>query len=183
MNDTNMTGNNNDKKSFNQGSNGSLPAQNASLHSSNANTSEQEKRAQNAPENKGTSQSSSNQQSASHNSSNKSSSMQPTQEREKFQSDFSGFMGEVENLLSRGGTLSAEALEASKAELSARMQNFKQQWSNLSEKTSENANHAVGVCQDYVRARPLQTVGIALGVGVLVGFLLRGSGSSNKEEM
>lgn len=176
MNDTNMTGNNNDKKSFNQGSNGALPAQNASLHSSNSNTSEQDKRAQNTPENKGASQSSGS--SGSH----KSSSMQPTQEREKFQSDFSGFMGEVENLLSRGSTLSAEALEASKAELSARMQNFKQQWSNISEKTSENANHAVGVCQDYVRARPLQTVGIALGVGVLVGFLLRGSGGS-KEEM
>ncbi|MFC4158388.1 DUF883 family protein [Chitinimonas lacunae] len=180
MNDTNMTGSNDKRSSASNGA--GMPSQNAPLHS----TTDQEKRAHHAPENAGARKEGSSQGSShgsqGNQSGNRSGQMQHTQERDKFQADFSSFMSDVENLLSRGSTLSGEALDASKAELSARLQSFKNQWSDLSEKTSENATHVVAVCQDYVRARPLQSVGIALGVGALIGFLLRGNGGRRETD-
>ncbi|GAB3247080.1 ElaB/YgaM/YqjD family protein [Chitinimonas naiadis] len=92
--------------------------------------------------------------------------------QEMFKEDLSSFITEVESLLGQGSSLSAEALAASKAELSERMASVKTQLVDLGERTEEGAEQAVGFAQDYIRNRPLQSVGIALGVGAVVGYLL-----------
>ncbi|PHV09633.1 DUF883 family protein [Chitinimonas sp. BJB300] len=92
--------------------------------------------------------------------------------QEQFQKDLSAFVSDVESLLSRGGSLSAEALQVSKEQLSEKMLGIKEQLSEFSEKYSETTSHAVDIAQDYVRSRPLQSVGIAFGVGAVVGLLV-----------
>ncbi|MGQ5524986.1 DUF883 family protein [Chitinimonas sp. PSY-7] len=92
--------------------------------------------------------------------------------QEQFQKDLSAFVNDVESLLSRGGTLSAEALQVSKEQLSEKMEGIKEQLSEFGEKASETTSHIVDVARDYVRTRPLQSVGVAFGVGAVVGLLM-----------
>lgn len=95
-----------------------------------------------------------------------------TPAQEQFQRDLSAFVSDVESLLGRGDALTSEAMQAAKEQLGKRTQEIKAQLNELGEQASQTTNHTLEVAQEYVRERPLASVGVALGVGAVVGLLL-----------
>jgi len=92
--------------------------------------------------------------------------------QQAFHEDLSGFIAEVESLLGQGTSLSAEALAASRAQISERLAGVKTQLVELGEEAGQGTEQMVDAARGYVRERPLQSVGIALGLGLAVGYLL-----------
>lgn len=103
---------------------------------------------------------------------NKARQVPASEAQQNFREDLSGFITEVESLLGQGASLSAEALAASRAQISERLAGVKTQLVELGEEASLEAEQMTDAARGYVRERPLQSVGMALGVGVIVGYLL-----------
>ncbi|QNM95630.1 DUF883 family protein [Chitinimonas koreensis] len=86
--------------------------------------------------------------------------------------DFSSLIGEVEKLVSHGGALTAEALEATRQRLAEEARVAKARLGELGDAASEKAEEARSMGEDYIRANPWKAVGIAAASGAVVGFLL-----------
>jgi len=91
---------------------------------------------------------------------------------EQFRAELSDLLREMEVLIGRAGTLSRDALQASKDQLMEKVQNIKNQLNEYGEKTSESTQRTMQIAQAYVRTKPLKAVAIALGIGAFFGLML-----------
>lgn len=92
--------------------------------------------------------------------------------REQLSADLSALLSDVDVLLDRAGSLSREALQSSKEQLIEKMHQIKAQLNDLGEKAAQSKQHTVETVQTYVRAKPLKSLGVALGAGIFLGMLL-----------
>ena len=85
--------------------------------------------------------------------------------------DFQSLISEGESLLKSTTSLSGEALAQARNKFRDKLNDAKTQVATLSDAAQQKGRQAVGATEDYVRANPWPAVGMAVGVGFLVGAL------------
>ncbi len=79
---------------------------------------------------------------------------------------------ELDSLTSRISSMSEFELAAAKEKLLARMESTKAAARTVAADLTQHFNHGVDVTTDHVKERPLQSVAVAAGVGILLGMLI-----------
>jgi ElaB/YqjD/DUF883 family membrane-anchored ribosome-binding protein len=76
-------------------------------------------------------------------------------------------------LMLRVTGMSEEDLNASYDRIIERFNTLSESARDMATQASDQFNHSVEATTDYVKEKPLQAVGIAAGVGLLIGLLMR----------
>ncbi len=98
---------------------------------------------------------------------------QSRQARERVMADLKMLAGDVEDLLrATAGDVSEKAKEA-RARVSAALERAKASYSDLQARGMESATAAARRADDTIRGHPYESIGVAFGVGLLLGVLLR----------
>ncbi len=79
---------------------------------------------------------------------------------------------DLDNLVSRISSMTEHELAAAKEKLLAKVESTKIAARGVAADVSQQLHHGVDVTTDYVKERPLQSVAVAAGVGVLLGMLI-----------
>jgi ElaB/YqjD/DUF883 family membrane-anchored ribosome-binding protein len=91
----------------------------------------------------------------------------------KLLEDLQVVVRDAEALLQATATHTGERIDAVRARAEQSLQQAKARLSSVEEETLQAARDAAAAAQDYVKKNPWQSVGIAAGVGLLIGLLLR----------
>jgi ElaB/YqjD/DUF883 family membrane-anchored ribosome-binding protein len=89
--------------------------------------------------------------------------------REKLTSDFKALVGDVEELLKSTSSQAGESI----ADLRQRLGNKLEEWKKQERALREKAEEGKASVEAYLREKPWITVGIAAGIGLVLGSLLR----------
>jgi len=95
------------------------------------------------------------------------------QSTSNLRSELSNLKSDLDALLSRASTLSDTELKDARDRLMNQFNSMRQTAQSMAGQASKQLSHGVDVTTDYVKQKPLQSVAIAAGVGLLVGALLR----------
>lgn len=79
---------------------------------------------------------------------------------------------ELDSLTSRISTMSELELADAKERLLAKMESTKVAAKGVAAEVTQQFNHGVDVTTDYVKERPLQSMAVAAGIGILLGMLI-----------
>ena len=79
---------------------------------------------------------------------------------------------ELDDLISRISSMSDLELVAAKEKLLAKIESSKVAAKGVASDITQQLNHGVGVTTDYVKERPLKSMAVAAGVGILLGMLI-----------
>jgi ElaB/YqjD/DUF883 family membrane-anchored ribosome-binding protein len=85
--------------------------------------------------------------------------------------DFQSLINEGESLLKSTTSLSGEALAQARDKFRDKLNDAKTQVAALSDAAQQKGRQVVGATESYVRANPWPAVGMAVGLGILVGAL------------
>lgn len=88
------------------------------------------------------------------------------------QGEMSTLRAELDSLISRISSMSDLELAAAKERLLAKIESTKVATKGIAADVTQQINHGVGVTTDYVKERPLQSVAVAAGIGMLLGLLI-----------
>lgn len=86
--------------------------------------------------------------------------------------EVTGLRADLDNLIAHLASFSELELIAAKENILAKVESTKVAARGVTADVSQQFNRGVGVTTDYVKERPLQSVGIAAAIGVLVGMLI-----------
>lgn len=86
--------------------------------------------------------------------------------------EVTGLRADLDNLLANLSSYSELELIAAKENILAKVEATKVAARGVTADVSQQFNRGVDVTTDYVKERPLQSVGIAAAIGVLVGMLI-----------
>ncbi|MDY6944396.1 MAG: DUF883 family protein [Pseudomonadota bacterium] len=87
-------------------------------------------------------------------------------------SDLKTVMEDAEALLKATSTLTGEKIQEVRARAEESLRNAKVRLSEVEEEAMRRAREVAEAADEYVRENPWQSVGIAAGVGLVVGLLL-----------
>jgi len=87
-------------------------------------------------------------------------------------SDLKTVMNDAEALLRATSTQTGEKIQEVRARAEESLRQAKQRLSSLEDEALRRAREVADATDEYVRGNPWQSVGIAAGVGLLVGLLL-----------
>jgi ElaB/YqjD/DUF883 family membrane-anchored ribosome-binding protein len=87
-------------------------------------------------------------------------------------SDLKTVMNDAEALLRATSTQTGEKIQEVRALAEESLRQAKQRLSSLEDEALRRAREVADATDEYVRENPWQSVGIAAGVGLLVGLLL-----------
>jgi ElaB/YqjD/DUF883 family membrane-anchored ribosome-binding protein len=87
-------------------------------------------------------------------------------------SDLKTVMNDAEALLRATSTQTGEKIQEVRARAEESLRQAKQRLSSLEDEALRRAREVADATDEYVRENPWQSVGIAAGVGLLVGLLL-----------
>ncbi len=93
--------------------------------------------------------------------------------RDKLVADFKAVINDTEELLHAIAGQGGDRVAAVRARVEERVARAKEELSGLSEDALEQGKAAARVTDDFVRAHPWQAIGIAAGLGLLVGLFGR----------
>jgi ElaB/YqjD/DUF883 family membrane-anchored ribosome-binding protein len=93
--------------------------------------------------------------------------------REKLTSDFKALIGDVEELLKSTSSQAGERMVDLRQRLGKKLEEGKTVLSEQKNAFREKAEEGRASVEAYLREKPWITVGIAAGIGVLLGSLLR----------
>jgi ElaB/YqjD/DUF883 family membrane-anchored ribosome-binding protein len=93
--------------------------------------------------------------------------------REKLTSDFKALIGDVEELLKSTSSQAGETIADLRQRLGKKLEEGKAVLSEQEKAFREKAEEGRASVEAYLREKPWITVGIAAGIGVLLGSLLR----------
>jgi len=88
------------------------------------------------------------------------------------QGEMSTLRTELDSLISRISSMSEVELAAAKDSLLATIESTQVATKGIAADVTHHLNHGVGVTTDYVKERPLQSVAVAAGIGILLGMLI-----------
>lgn len=91
--------------------------------------------------------------------------------RKSVQAEMGELKTNVDALLARSAMLSEEELDSAYRELIARFFSMRLAARHVASTASRQFNHGVDVTSDYVRDKPLQSVALAAGAGLLLGMI------------
>jgi len=92
--------------------------------------------------------------------------------KDELMNDFRKLIGEGEALLRSTASLSGEALAQAREQFRGRLVDAKARVGEASRVAMDTGRQAAAATDDYVRANPWPAIGIAAGLGFLVGALL-----------
>jgi ElaB/YqjD/DUF883 family membrane-anchored ribosome-binding protein len=92
--------------------------------------------------------------------------------REKLIDDFRVVVSDAEELLKLTANQAGERLNVVRGRVEESLQNAKTQLNEVQNLMLERTQEAVQATDDYIKANPWRSVGIAAGVGMVVGMLL-----------
>lgn len=95
-----------------------------------------------------------------------------TAQRQRLMTDLRVVIADAEELLRLGAQQTGEAAAEWRAKVEARIADAKAAMRDMQESAIEQARAAGRAADGYVRENPWQAVGIAAGVGLLIGFLM-----------
>ena len=85
--------------------------------------------------------------------------------------DFQTLVRDTEKLLSDTANLAGDQAEVLREQLNERLQQAREALDATQETVREQSEAAVGCAETYVQENPWQAIGIAAGVGLLIGLL------------
>ena len=96
----------------------------------------------------------------------------PAPDFDRLAEDFRIFVADCETLLKDAQGLTGEAAVVARSEFAKRVELAREQLQTLTGVASERAAQARTATEDYIRGEPLKALGIAAGIGAIVGILL-----------
>ncbi|MEN3290978.1 MAG: hypothetical protein V7642_231 [Burkholderiales bacterium] len=88
-------------------------------------------------------------------------------------SELSNLKNDLDALISRAPGLSDDELSQAHARLMAQFSSMRYAAKGLASEASRQLNRGVETTTEYVKDRPMQSVAVAVGTGLLLGMLLR----------
>ncbi len=95
------------------------------------------------------------------------------QARERVMEDLRALAADAEALLKATASDASEKATEARARLAAALEKAKSSYEDMQARGIESAKAAAKKADDAVRAHPYESIGIAFGVGLLLGALLR----------
>lgn len=92
---------------------------------------------------------------------------------ERIRSELSNLKSDLDALIAKASSLSETELRDARDRLMDQFDTWRHSARGFADQASEQLYHGMDVTSDYVKEKPLQSVAIAAGVGLLVGALLR----------
>lgn len=86
--------------------------------------------------------------------------------------EMTSLRADLDDLTSRLSSLSESELNAAKEKILAKIEFIKVAAKGVTTDVGQQLNHGVGVTTEYVKERPLQSVAVAAGIGMLLGMLI-----------
>lgn len=86
--------------------------------------------------------------------------------------EFNNIMGDLQDLVSRASKLSGQELTALRQQISDKLGLAREKLHHLSEDASKAAHKGVDSTEQMIKDRPLQAVGIAALVGLVIGGMI-----------
>lgn len=87
--------------------------------------------------------------------------------------ELSSLKGDLDALMLHASTLSESELREARDRIVARFSSMRYAAKGIAEQAGRQLSQGRDVTADYVREKPLQSVALAAGVGMLIGALLR----------
>ncbi|WP_447591994.1 DUF883 family protein [Aquipseudomonas campi] len=91
--------------------------------------------------------------------------------QDELMADFKALVGDTEKLLQHTAELAGDQADELREQLSANLKRARDTLHSTEESLRERGRQAVEGAEDYVQEHPWQSVGIAAGVGFLLGLL------------
>lgn len=91
---------------------------------------------------------------------------------DKLVKDFKSVIADAEALLTAAGDQTGDGIDKLRTSMKSNIDNAKKRLMDLEEDLSDKAKHAIKVSDEYVHESPYQSVLVAGGVGLVVGYLL-----------
>ena len=91
--------------------------------------------------------------------------------QEILMADFQALVSDTERLLEHTASLAGDQAEELRVQIQERLLKARATLEDTKESLQERGQAAVNATEDYVQANPWQSVGIAAGVGFLIGLL------------
>lgn len=88
--------------------------------------------------------------------------------------ELSSLKRDLDDLVSRAASLSDRELSDARDKMMAKFSSMRTAARGVADQARTQLNQGMDVTSDYVKDKPLQSVAIAAGVGLLVGALMRG---------
>ncbi|SDF06464.1 YqjD family protein [Pseudomonas seleniipraecipitans] len=92
--------------------------------------------------------------------------------KEELLEEFQALVRDTETLLQHSASLVGDQAEELRAQIRESLGRARSTLKNTEESVVLRGKAAVGATEDYVQTHPWQTIGIAAGIGILVGMLI-----------
>jgi ElaB/YqjD/DUF883 family membrane-anchored ribosome-binding protein len=86
--------------------------------------------------------------------------------------EMTNLKADLDDLISRLPSLSEVDLNVAKEKLLAKIESTKVAAKGVTADVQQQLNHGVDVTSEYVKERPLQSIAVATGIGILLGMLI-----------
>ncbi len=86
--------------------------------------------------------------------------------------EMSSLRADLDDLTSRLSTMSEFELSAAKEKILAKVESLRTATKGVTADVGQQLTHGVDVTTEYVKERPLQSVGVAASIGILLGMLI-----------
>ena len=86
--------------------------------------------------------------------------------------EMTSLRADLDDMTSRISSFSESELVAAREKILAKIQSTKVAAKGIAADVTQQLNNGVDVTTDYVKERPLQSVAVAAGVGILLGMLI-----------
>jgi len=96
----------------------------------------------------------------------------PDVAKDKLVADLKIVVADAEELLKVTAGQAGEKVAAAREKISESLQEAKQQLRKVEDMVLDKTNRAAKITCDYVQGHPWQAVGIAAGVGLIIGLLI-----------
>lgn len=93
------------------------------------------------------------------------------QARGKLVTDLKAIIADSEELLKVAATVSDESFTGAKTKLEEKLRRAKSALADASQPVFDRARQSANATDDYVHGKPWTAIGVAVAVGVLIGFL------------
>ncbi len=90
----------------------------------------------------------------------------------KMVDDFKAIVADADDLLQATAKVSGEGFNAARAKFAEKLKSAKTSLAEAERHVVDKAKQAATATDDYVKGNPWTAVGIAAGVGILIGFLV-----------
>ncbi|TBU93401.1 ElaB/YgaM/YqjD family protein [Phytopseudomonas dryadis] len=92
--------------------------------------------------------------------------------KEELLEEFQALVRDTETLLQHSASLVGDQAEELRTQIRSSLGRARSTLKNAEETVVERGKAAVGATEDYVQTHPWQTIGIAAGIGLLIGMLI-----------